>query len=463
MNNKGFAVSGIIYGILVLFIILLIALLSMFNSRKTVLDELKDKVLNEVGSNVEIKDFTYTKNNEIYEYKVLIKGYYKIELKNINGSILSTNIYLRDGEKLYFKMNGSKVGIYSDKTTTVPIVILDNTSYNVNETFNDKYFLNTSFKENTGNTINSINVKYTETIRKNKDLNQVRYIKDCISKNNVDDTNMWSEIRAIVKGENVALNKEIKIYDEKNNQIESDINFITDGNINTFQSEGYCIVVDLGRTYNIDYLYSYHDIDTNKKYYDYNLSVSSANIEYKPVYLYEDNNIIVSAFENSKTKLVNKIYIPVKIFDGATWLRIYHFNNLNGTVYWDAQAQVLSENGYNTIHKKSLLNYLNKFLLNNKYELLLEYPEYASNKYIRWTQTSDFTKLNTISGYKLVKNTFNTSNFNGLKLSGTTNALVTTGDNKHYEIGSYNNGSTGVYGFNDELIGSSVDLWVRIQ
>lgn len=463
MNNKGFAVSGIIYGILVLFIILLIALLSMFNSRKTVLDELKDKVLNEVGSNVEIKDFTYTKNNEIYEYKVLIKGYYKIELKNINGSILSTNIYLRDGEKLYFKMNGSKVGIYSDKTTTVPIVILDNTSYNVNETFNDKYFLNTSFKENTGNTINSINVKYAETIRKNKDLNQVRYIKDCISKNNVDDTNMWSEIRAIVKGENVALNKEIKIYDEKNNQIESDINFITDGNINTFQSEGYCIIVDLGRTYNIDYLYSYHDIDTNKKYYDYNLSVSSANIEYKPVYLYEDNNVIVSAFENSKTKLVDKIYVPVKIFDGATWLRIYHFNNLNGTVYWDAQAQVLSENGYNTIHKKSLLNYLNKFLLNNKYELLLEYPEYASNKYIRWTQTSDFTKLNTISGYKLVKNTFNTSNFNGLKLSGTTNALVTTGDNKHYEIGSYNNGSTGVYGFNDELIGSSVDLWVRIQ
>jgi len=463
MNNKGFAVSGIIYGILVLFIILLIALLSMFNSRKTVLDELKDKVLNEVGSNVEIKDFTYTKNNITEEYKVLIKGYYKIELKNINGSILSTNIYLRDGEKLYFKMSGSKVGIYSDKTTTLPIVILDNTSYNVNETFNDKYFLNTSFKENTGNTINSINVKYTETIRKNKDLNQVRYIKDCISKNNVDDTNMWSEIRAIVKGENVALNKEIKIYDEKNNQIESDINFITDGNINTFQSEGYCIIVDLGRTYNIDYLYSYHDIDTNKKYYDYNLSVSSANIEYKPVYLYEDNNVIVSAFENSKTKLVDKIYVPVKIFDGATWLRIYHFNNLNGTVYWDAQAQVLSANGYNTIHKKSLLNYLNKFLLNNKYELLLEYPEYASNKYIRWTQTSDFTKLNTISGYKLVKNTFNTSNFNGLKLSGTTNALVTTGDNKHYEIGSYNNGLTGVYGFNDELIGSSVDLWVRIQ
>lgn len=463
MNNKGFAVSGIIYGILVLFIILLIALLSMFNSRKTVLDELKDKVLNEVGSNVEIKDFTYTKNNVTEEYKVLIKGYYKIELKNINGSILSTNIYLRDGEKLYFKMSGSKVGIYSDKTTTLPIVILDNTSYNVNETFNDKYFLNTSFKENTGNTINSINVKYTETIRKNKDLNQVRYIKDCISKNNVDDINMWSEIRAIVKGENVALNKEIKIYDEKNNQIESDINFITDGNINTFQSEGYCIIVDLGRTYNIDYLYLYHDIDTNKKYYDYNLSVSSANIEYKPVYLYEDNNVIVSAFENSKTKLVNKIYVPVKIFDGATWLRIYHFNNLNGTIYWDARAQVLSSTGYNSIHKKSLLDYLDKFLMNNKYELLLEYPEYSNTKYIRWTQTSDFTESSTISGYKLVKNTFNTSNFNGLKLSGTTNALVTTGDNKHYEIGSYNNGSTGVYGFNDELIGSSVDLWVRIQ
>ena len=61
MNNKGFAVSGIIYGLLVLFIIMLIALLAMFNTRKTVLDQLKNKVLNEVGSNTEIKEFECVK------------------------------------------------------------------------------------------------------------------------------------------------------------------------------------------------------------------------------------------------------------------------------------------------------------------------------------------------------------------------------------------------------------------
>ena len=47
MNQKGFAITGFIYTILVLFIGLLIAILALLNSRKTVLDKLKEKVRGE--------------------------------------------------------------------------------------------------------------------------------------------------------------------------------------------------------------------------------------------------------------------------------------------------------------------------------------------------------------------------------------------------------------------------------
>lgn len=459
MNNKGFAVSGIIYGILVLFIILLIALLSMFNSRKTVLDELKEKVLNQVGSNIELKEFSYDKTNEIYEHKIQLKGYYNIILNNVNGSKLSTNIYLAEGEKLYLKIYNNIVDIYSDKQGT-DLLARINTSYKLKDEFNNKYFFNTEYIKNTTEKTNKINIKYIETIRENKSMNQVRYIKDCVSGNNIDNENKWTEIRAIVKGENVALNKDVKFYDQNDIELLLENN-ITDNSLNTSTAGAHCIIIDLGRTYNLDYLYSYHDVEKDKRYYDYNLSVSSANIEYKTIYNYEDNNVVVSAFEKSKTKIVGNVYVPIKEFDGARWLRMYHYNNLNGTIYWDAKAQILMENGYDAVHKKSVLNYLNTFLINNKYELLLEYPEYDNTKYIRWTQTSDFTKQNTISGFKLITNNFGTTNFGGLKLSGLSNTLITTTDNKHYEIGSLN-GTNGIYGFNDTLITNSVDLWIKI-
>ena len=50
MKNKGFAVTGIIYTLMVIFIILIITLLAMFNNRKGLLDKLKDRVLEDINS-----------------------------------------------------------------------------------------------------------------------------------------------------------------------------------------------------------------------------------------------------------------------------------------------------------------------------------------------------------------------------------------------------------------------------
>ena len=44
LNNKGFAVSGILYTILLLFLVLIVSLMSMFSNRKLILDQLKNDI-----------------------------------------------------------------------------------------------------------------------------------------------------------------------------------------------------------------------------------------------------------------------------------------------------------------------------------------------------------------------------------------------------------------------------------
>ncbi len=52
MNNKGFAVSGIIYSILILFLVLIFGVLSLLGTRKLILDKVKNDVMNELNDDV---------------------------------------------------------------------------------------------------------------------------------------------------------------------------------------------------------------------------------------------------------------------------------------------------------------------------------------------------------------------------------------------------------------------------
>ena len=83
MNNKGFALSGMLYTILAIFVLLVVGLLTMFNSRKTILDKLKKKVLDETSNIYEIYNFKTAGN---YEINITKTGYYEIELpSNFSG------------------------------------------------------------------------------------------------------------------------------------------------------------------------------------------------------------------------------------------------------------------------------------------------------------------------------------------------------------------------------------------
>lgn len=108
MNNKGFAVSSIMYSILVVFLIILLGILGTLGSRKVVLDKLKKDLKEELenGTSENVWDFTFTGNYQ--EFVVPSNGKYKVELwgasnddNTINGSYTSGNITLTESTYLY--------------------------------------------------------------------------------------------------------------------------------------------------------------------------------------------------------------------------------------------------------------------------------------------------------------------------------------------------------------------------
>ena len=80
MNNKGFAISSIMYSILVVFLILLLGILGMLGSRKVILDKVKKDLKEslETSGDEKIWDFMYTGNYQ--EFIVPSDGKYKIQL-----------------------------------------------------------------------------------------------------------------------------------------------------------------------------------------------------------------------------------------------------------------------------------------------------------------------------------------------------------------------------------------------
>ena len=192
MNNKGFAIRGIIYTILLIFLIVLAGILSLFNSRKNVLDNLKNKVVGEVNTTSSIQYDPFDETGTILEFTAKAKGYYQFELyspkiNNINGDELVTEIYLEKGETLYFLIGSTTYNqgiteIRSSKDATSTIAKVSSNEFDTKE-YNGRNFFNTSIQKNVviSNT-GKIIVNYLNKNRLNSNLNKVKYIV-CIQRN----------------------------------------------------------------------------------------------------------------------------------------------------------------------------------------------------------------------------------------------------------------------------------------
>ena len=118
MNKKGFAATGILYTILVLFILLMMGILTMLYSRNSLLDTIKKNVKNEIingntCSNLvgTVWNFDYTGNEQTFT--VPCNGTYKLETWGAEGATDSSTyhggygayangqIVFKSGEKKY--------------------------------------------------------------------------------------------------------------------------------------------------------------------------------------------------------------------------------------------------------------------------------------------------------------------------------------------------------------------------
>ena len=168
-----------------------------------------------------------------------------------------------------------------EKTTTISHT--DQTLH-----YSDKYFIGGQMiaGANEGNGYAKISYVATKPKRKNTELNNVRYIKDCSNGSTVATKNSWQEIQAIKDGVNIALGKTVTstgtIYTTDTGKWS--LQAVTDGNIHNLDSDAYlnedglqCVTVDLGKTYDLDELGVWNNFNSARSVYDNVTYVSSDN------------------------------------------------------------------------------------------------------------------------------------------------------------------------------------------
>ena len=77
-NNKGFAISSIIYAMLILFLILLTIIMATLSRRKMAFDKTKNNIVNELSYNN--KSFEFNASNEFQIFEIPRDGYYRLEV-----------------------------------------------------------------------------------------------------------------------------------------------------------------------------------------------------------------------------------------------------------------------------------------------------------------------------------------------------------------------------------------------
>lgn len=476
MSNKGFAVTGIIYTLMVIFIILIITLLAMFNDRKSLLDELKERVLNEVNTYEEALTMTYgpktfsdSSSNPYYIYDVKIEGYYNFYVAASDASYINTVLYLKEGEKVYIKVgsityNSGASEISINDPANKVLVAKRSRRYEINE-YDNREFIDTVTASGSYSLKGKVEISYASNKRQNTDLNRVRYVRECLYSNSKDERNEWREIKVIKDGVNYAVGKNIT-GDVTSIQWIVDNILDSRATANSDPENEVCVTIDLGQIYDIDYIYTWHNYSDNRIYYERKLMVSSNNNTYTIVDNYETpetaDGLKVSAYEQSKVFKLGEYYYSVKKKDNKTWIRLFHHNNRGGTVLWDSRNQVLNAEGYNNYYKTSGLSFLSNFVRSNGYyELMIEYPELGDSAYITWSQNRNFVNSNDTGTYIGPTSNRLDSTFSGLRKSDSNDTVISSVNN-YYHIGALHNSGDGIKGPRKTITGT-VDLWVRLN
>ncbi len=149
LNNKGFAISGILYAVMILFLTIVVALLAMISNRKLALDKYKKNVkteLNEAaetyGARVQISpDTTYVRINEEevmeYDFKGKVSGCINDGAANSESNSLcqenESDITNLLNYKIYDEIGNEVIGFNTNTVTSSDNYKVDLVYYTYNE------------------------------------------------------------------------------------------------------------------------------------------------------------------------------------------------------------------------------------------------------------------------------------------------------------------------------------------
>ena len=363
MNNKGFAITTLLYGLLSVAFLIMTLLMGIMSQNRQNTSNLVDKIEEELNRYGET-DTTFAFLGESQEYIVPYNqsGWYKVELWGAKtdagyGDYVSGLIYLQSNTHLYFYLgaecatasacstafnkgntevrieNALWTDAGSQRSTFIRAGGKDSTfisgvggsnlvdefgslTYQTNH-YSDKYFINglNVSDANAGSGMANIEMVYKSDSptdvpnMKSTILNSVRYIQDCATSPSGDGLNHIVEIQAISvgNGSNLAIGKTIS-------NVSGNADPATDGIINSASFANIstsCTVLDLGADYALSEIAVWHKYSDGRAYNNHTISVKSSSGSY--TYL---KNVAVSGVTQSSEKetVVGYHYTPWQPF-----------------------------------------------------------------------------------------------------------------------------------------------------
>lgn len=308
LNEKGFAISTILYGILLVAVMVISLLMSTaaFN-RKTTVDFVKtveEELDQTADAYIPSGSFDTKINNQFEKWEAPKTGYYRITLCARGGDCTSGVIYLVVRQKLYFfkptsgtvdvrlSVDSESYSSYSVSSSRNSIIMsassTSGSSYisghpgmrspksKTNSSIRDgaeqtlhysgRYFIDTEIVSGSSKAYADItflnNIINLDTSR-DPNLSNIRFVKDCIWSES--DNNSWAEIYVMSEGVNLAYGRALSA--EGAAYSSEELTFLTNNNKSDYKTlnEARCIIVDIGKKmnsntgYEIDAVGVYHD------------------------------------------------------------------------------------------------------------------------------------------------------------------------------------------------------------
>ena len=297
LNEKGFAISTILYGLLLLGVLIMSLLMSTASFNLTTTRDFVNLVEEDLNLTADATlpgsgSHSFSGSND--EWEAPNTGYYRVRLCS-SGICTEGVIYLVFRQKVYYSISGSRVKFMfgSKKDNNVLMYINSNTDYYISggagsnvvgaDNFlhsSGKYFINAVVSSGgSGSSISYINTVDAIKNSHNKELEadkQIRFIKDCTTS-----SKEWAEVQVMSGGKNVASGKNAAT--DLGTHIGQNVGFLLNDNTRDFVklNETSCIVVDIGVDMDNHSYYSIDQIAIFAQGGDHTTSVSADGINYK--------------------------------------------------------------------------------------------------------------------------------------------------------------------------------------